>query len=82
MASSTVQPGSPGGPTYERDLRRDRARLAEPDVDEVDLTLDYRPKSGILEGLWVRLRGAWADFDDGASAWNARLIVNYSMPLL
>lgn len=46
------------------------------------LTLDYRPQAGVLEGLWVRLRGAWADFEDGASAWNTRLIVNYSLPLL
>ncbi len=56
--------------------------LPAPDVTEVDLTLDYRPTSGPIKGLWVRVRGGYAEFEDSTSEWNARLIINYSMPML
>lgn len=52
------------------------------DVTEYDLTLDYKPRSGIARGLWLRLRGAYADFDDGTGRWNVRLVLNYSWNLL
>ena len=52
------------------------------DVTEYDFTIDYKPKSGIARGLWLRLRGAYADFDDGTDRWNIRLVLNYSLNLL
>jgi len=45
-------------------------------VNEYDVTVDYKPLSGKLSGLWLRLRGAYADFDDGTDRWNVRLILN------
>jgi hypothetical protein len=30
------------------------------DRRETDVTVDYRPKSGVLDGLWLRVRYAWA----------------------
>lgn len=52
------------------------------DVTEYDFTIDYKPKSGFARGLWLRLRGAYADFDDGTDRWNVRLVLNYSLNLL
>ena len=52
------------------------------DVNEVDLTIDYRPESGVLRGLWFRIRHAYADYDDGTSSRNIRLIINYALPIL
>jgi hypothetical protein len=64
------------------DARDATTGLPAPDVTEVDLTIDYRPTGGPIKGLWVRLRGAYAKFDDSTSEWETRLIVNYSMPML
>lgn len=51
-----------------------------PDVIETDFTLDYKPRAGSpVEGMWVRLRTAYADFEDGSDRWNARIIVNYPL---
>jgi hypothetical protein len=58
------------------------ADQALPDVDEVDVTLDYRPESGVLRGLWFRIRHAYADYDDGTSSRHIRLIINYDLPML
>ena len=55
---------------------------ALPNVTEYDLTVDYKPTSGPARGLWFRLRGAYADFDDGTDRWNARLILNYPFNFL
>jgi hypothetical protein len=47
---------------------------------ETDLTLDYRPKAGKLEGLWLRLRTAHGrDGDD----WKRelRVILNYEVSM-
>jgi hypothetical protein len=52
------------------------------DVTEYDLTADYKPTSGSARGVWLRLRGAYADFDDGTRRWNVRLILNYTLNLL
>ena len=67
---------------YGHDARDTTSGLPAPDVTELDLTIDYRPTSGPIKGLWVRLRGAYAKFEDSTSEWETRLIVNYSMPML
>ncbi len=67
---------------YGHDARDATTGLPAPNVREVDLTIDYRPISGPMKGLWVRLRGAYARFEDSTSEWNTRLTVNYSMPML
>jgi hypothetical protein len=46
---------------------------------ETDFTVDYRPRSGKLEGLWLRVR--YADGHDGdrrLQQWRA--ILNYVVP--
>lgn len=55
---------------------------AAPDADEVAFTIDFKPASGNLEGLWLRFRAGRAEFDDGADVTNVRLIVNYALPIL
>lgn len=52
------------------------------DRKEYDLTLDFKPKSGYFEGLWVRLRYAYVDFDRRGNLNDLRLIVNYDLPAL
>ncbi len=64
------------------DARDATTGLPAPDVTEVDLTFDYRPTSGSFKGLWVRLRGGYAKFENSTSEWDTRLIVNYSLPML
>jgi hypothetical protein len=45
---------------------------------EADVTLDYRPRSGAREGLWLRLRYAGAsDGDLDLSQW--RVTLNYEI---
>ncbi len=54
-----------------------------PDRIEYDLTVDYKPATGLLEGLWLRLRYAHVDVDgDGATVRDIRVILNYEIPLL
>jgi hypothetical protein len=54
-----------------------------PDQKEFDITVDYKPKEMILEGLWLRLRYANVDFSgDEDSINDLRLIFNYNLPLL
>jgi hypothetical protein len=52
---------------------------ALPDEREYDLTVDYRPKDGLLSGFWLRLRGSW--LQEGAASsrlgTQVRCIVNY-----
>jgi hypothetical protein len=53
---------------------------ALPDSQEIDITVDFRPKSGWLKGLWLRVR--YADAERGsavADRRDLRLIVNYSL---
>lgn len=52
-----------------------------PDQTGYDLTIDYRPGSGFLEGLWARFRFAYLDFDgSNGHRKNLRLILNYEFP--
>jgi hypothetical protein len=56
--------------------------LSLPDVTEYDFTADYKPRSGRSKGIWLRLRGAYADYEEGRDRWNARVILNYPFNLL
>lgn len=53
-----------------------------PDVTESTFTVDYKPESGMVKGLWLRFRAGLAEFDDDTDVSNIRLIVNYSLPIL
>lgn len=59
------------------------SRETLPDVTEYDLTIDYKPRfTQRAAGYWLRLRGAYADFDDDTERWNVRFILNVPMSLL
>lgn len=55
-------------------------------LDEYDLDLQWRPKKGLLEGLWCRVRFGHADSRDvsksGFPVNDIRFIVNYDFELL
>jgi hypothetical protein len=52
------------------------------DENETDLTIDFRPPSGPLQGLWIRFRRADGDRGDpAADRKDSRIIVNYDLPL-
>ncbi len=53
------------------------------DEQEFDLTVDYQIEEGRWRGFWLRLRGS-ALQTDGAenTAWQVRLILNYTLPIL
>jgi hypothetical protein len=53
------------------------------DQREVDITFDYVFEKGILEGLWLRARGAWRH-EDGAPKddFQVRIILNYELSIL
>ena len=54
-----------------------------PDRTEYNLTIDYKPPGGFLEGLWIRARYARLDIEgDGETVRDIRLILNYSLPFL
>ena len=51
-----------------------------PDETEYDFTVDFRPKSGALNGFWLRARFAHVDFEGGTDTQDARIILNYELP--
>ena len=51
-----------------------------PDETEYNFTLDFRPKSGALNGFWLRTRYAYVDFEGGEDTQDARVILNYELP--
>ena len=54
-----------------------------PDRREYDITIDYKPPEGFLEGLWVRARYNFVDVkNDNENVTDWRLIVNYEIPFL
>lgn len=59
----------------------DNGSDSSPNEAELDLTLDYKPATGMLKGLWIRLRGAFVNEDGGADLRDVRLIINYAFPL-
>ena len=49
-------------------------------ADEIDVTVDFRPEEGILEGFWFRMR--WGEWDRGGGALDRRdlrFIINYTL---
>ena len=62
----------------------DTGNDASPDESELDLTLDYKPKTGVAKGLWFRLRAAFVNQDgaDGKDLRDIRLIANYDFSVL
>ncbi len=63
-----------------------RGDNASPDQSEIDVTLDYRFLSGLLEGLWLRLRWAKVEQDNDVNGAvdtsDVRVIANYEVPIL
>lgn len=54
-----------------------------PDRTEYDLTVDYKPPQGFLEGLWIRARFNYIDTDgDSDEVHDFRLIINYTLPFI
>ena len=51
------------------------------DEDEFDITLDYKPVSSRLKGLWIRLRYAEANRGD-KDGRDFRAIINYNINVL
>jgi hypothetical protein len=53
------------------------------DGQEVDLTIDYRVKTGWLKNIWLRVRGSWLTEDttdrDGS---DIRVILRYGFPVI
>ncbi len=50
---------------------------------ELDLTVDYQIKEGRWRGFWLRLRGSALDTDGAENtAWQVRVILNYTLPIL
>jgi hypothetical protein len=50
---------------------------ASADQTEWDMTIDYKPDKKKLKGLWLRLRRAEVDRDDGKEVLDYRIILNY-----
>jgi hypothetical protein len=55
-----------------------------PDVNELNLDVQWRPQGGLFNGLWLRLRYGLAEQYGGSSdaQHDFRVIVNYDIPLL
>jgi len=54
----------------------------DPDRDEVDVTIDWKPLRAFFQGMWIRLRYANLDQNGGTAIRDLRFIVNYEIPLL
>ena len=72
--------------TYVRGYTPNSGPNASPDQEEWDITVDYRPTKGLLEGLWLRLRRAEVnqqgpDRNDNDSV-DYRVIVNFEIDFL
>ena len=72
--------------TYVRGYTPNSGPNASPDQEEWDITVDYRPTKGLLEGLWLRLRRAEVnqqgpDSNDNDSV-DYRVIVNFDIDFL
>jgi len=54
------------------------------DQDEYDFDLQWRPKSGLLKGLWPRFRYARVEQSGGDNSHidDFRIIINYDFSLL
>jgi hypothetical protein len=53
------------------------------DRKELDLTIDYRIKDGLLKNFWLRFRTSWLDSDLGTSdGTDNRVILRYDIPII
>ncbi len=52
-------------------------------AQEIDLTFDYKIRSGLLKSFWLRLRGSWLA-EDGArqDGTDFRVILRYNFPVM
>jgi len=77
-------PGVSGFVNYTAGNTPDRGTNASPNTDELDLTLDWKPKGGRLEGLWLRGRMAVVNAagPGAVDQLGFRLILNYDFSLL
>ena len=79
-------PGLSSFINYARGDTPDRGANASPDQRELDITVDYRFQSSLLDGLWLRARAAFVDQDDDVAGDNdvddIRVILNYEIPVL
>jgi hypothetical protein len=65
------------------DARDPLTGALSPDRIEYDITVDYKPPTGFLEGLWIRARYNYIDIEnDGDRVYDFRLIINYTLPIL
>ncbi len=69
---------------YARGDTPDSGKIASPDQEEFDLTVDYHFKKGPLKGFWLRFRSAHVNQDGpgGQDIDNFRIILNYDVPIL
>lgn len=66
-----------------RDAEDPVTGIGLPDRTEYDITVDYKPPKGFLEGLWIRARYNRIDTKgDNTEVYDFRLIINYTMPFL
>lgn len=60
-----------------------RSSLGRRDTQELDVTLDYRPDEGFLQGVWLRVRGSFlADGEADTGGSDIRVIFRYDFPVL
>jgi len=53
------------------------------DAREVNVTFDYRVGRGVLDTLWLRLRGAWLDESTASKdGTDFRVILRYELPVI
>jgi len=63
----------------------DSGANASPDETEYDITADYRIKEGWANKLWLRIRAAYIDQDEGAGGddfLDFRIIANYDFDII
>jgi hypothetical protein len=63
-----------------RESLPNETRGSLPNEREFNITLDYKPKSGLLGGFWLRLRGAVVETDQTST--DLRVIFNHALPVL
>lgn len=59
----------------------DESNSSLPDIQEVDINMDYRPTEGLLSNYWLRIRAGFVDYENGDSATDVRLIISHALPV-
>lgn len=70
-------PGFSGFANYANGNTPDSGPAASPDQDEFNITFDFRPESGPLEGFWLRVRHGWNDKGAAGTREDLRIILNH-----